>query len=112
MTADTIEEAVEQAMDKLKGAYSLVVMSPRKLIAARDPQGFRPLCIGKLGENDVFASESCAWTAAGATSCAMWSRARSWSLTKTAALHPHPLRRRSGQACACSSTSTSPGPIR
>ena len=42
-----------------------MVMSPRKLIAARDPQGFRPLCIGKLGENDIIASESCAITAAG-----------------------------------------------
>ena len=48
LSSDSIEQAVEQTMDRLKGAYSLVVMSPRKLIAARDPQGFRPLCIGKL----------------------------------------------------------------
>ena len=60
LSSDSIEQAVEQTMDRLKGAYSLVVMSPRKLIAARDPQGFRPLCIGKLGENDIIASESCA----------------------------------------------------
>ena len=46
--------------DRLKGAYSMVVMSPRKLIAARDPFGFRPLCMGRIGENVVFASESCA----------------------------------------------------
>ena len=65
LSSDSIEQAVEQTMDRLKGAYSLVVMSPRKLIAARDPQGFRPLCIGKLGENDIIASESCAITAAG-----------------------------------------------
>ena len=52
-------------MDKLQGAYSLVVMSPRKLIAARDPYGYRPLCIGKIGGSDVIASESCAILAAG-----------------------------------------------
>ena len=41
-------------------------MSPRKLIAARDPMGFRPLCMGRLGESVVFASESCALDAIGA----------------------------------------------
>ena len=51
----------------IQGAYSLVIMSPRKLIAARDPYGFRPLCIGKVGENIVFASESCALDSIGAT---------------------------------------------
>ena len=61
----SIEEAVEKSMPLLKGAYSLVIMSPRKLIAARDPHGFRPLCIGKLGNSDVIASESCAISAAG-----------------------------------------------
>ena len=65
LTSHSIEEAVEKSMAQLKGAYSLVVMSPRKLIAARDPQGFRPLCIGKLGGSDVIASESCAIAAAG-----------------------------------------------
>ena len=43
----TVEEAVKNAMKKLKGAYSLVISSPRKLIGARDPFGFRPLVIGK-----------------------------------------------------------------
>ena len=65
LTAPSIEKAVENAMPKLKGAYSLVVMSPRKLIAARDPYGFRPLCLGKIGDSDVVASESCAIHAAG-----------------------------------------------
>ena len=63
----SIEEAVCRTMDVIQGAYSLVVMSPRKLIAARDPRGFRPLCIGKVGENIVFASESCALDSIGAT---------------------------------------------
>ncbi len=67
LSAPSIERAVEAAMKKLRGAYSLLVMSPRKLIAARDPQGFRPLCMGKLGESVLFASESCALQAVGAT---------------------------------------------
>jgi amidophosphoribosyltransferase len=57
----SIEEAVEYAMRDLKGAYSLVIMSPRKLIAARDPEGFKPLCMGKTKDGSiVFASETCA----------------------------------------------------
>jgi amidophosphoribosyltransferase len=57
----SIEKAVEQAMYKLKGAYSLVIMSPTKLIALRDPNGFRPLSMGKTKDGAiVFASETCA----------------------------------------------------
>ena len=44
----SIEEALALALEKFEGAYSLVVMSPTKVIAARDPMGFKPLCIGKL----------------------------------------------------------------
>ena len=62
----SIEEAVSAAMERISGAYSLVIMSPRKLIALRDPFGFRPLCIGKLGDATVFASESCALDSSGA----------------------------------------------
>ncbi len=56
----SVEEAVSKAMDRLKGSYSLVIMSPRKLIGARDPFGFRPLCIGRRGKAWFLASESCA----------------------------------------------------
>ena len=57
----SIEEAVSAAMDSLEGAYSLVIASPAKLIAARDRHGFRPLCMGKRADGTVvFASESCA----------------------------------------------------
>ena len=57
----SIEEAVAAAMDSLEGAYSLVIASPMKLIAARDRHGFRPLCMGKRADGTVvFASESCA----------------------------------------------------
>ena len=63
----TIEDAVVAAMDHLEGAYSLVISSPSKLIAVRDPYGFRPLCMGKLPDGSVvFASESCALDAVGA----------------------------------------------
>ncbi len=63
----SIEAAVASAMDRLEGAYSLVISSPSKLIAARDPRGFRPLCMGELPDGSVvFASETCALDAAGA----------------------------------------------
>ncbi|MBE7089186.1 MAG: amidophosphoribosyltransferase [Clostridiales bacterium] len=63
----SIEHAVFEALKKLKGAYSLVLMSPTKLIAARDPHGFRPLCYGKKDDGSyVIASESCALDAVGA----------------------------------------------
>lgn len=63
----TIEDAVSRAMNTLDGAYSLVLMSPQKLICTRDPYGFRPLCYGKTPDGIyVVASESCALTAVGA----------------------------------------------
>ena len=64
----SIQEAVYQAMEKLDGAYSLVLMSSTKLIAVRDPYGFRPLCYGRMSDGTyVVASESCALSAVGAT---------------------------------------------
>ena len=67
LTASSIEEAVCRAMDSLEGAYSLVLMSSAKMIAARDPYGFRPLCFGRLHHGGyVIASESCAISAVGA----------------------------------------------
>ena len=62
----SIEEAVERTMKHLQGAYSLIVMSPQKLIAARDPWGFRPLCIGRKGDAIIFSSETCALDSIGA----------------------------------------------
>ena len=56
----TVEAAVANAMKKIIGAYSLVIMSPRKLIGARDPYGFKPLCIGKKENAYILVSESCA----------------------------------------------------
>ncbi|MDD2533695.1 MAG: amidophosphoribosyltransferase [Eubacteriales bacterium] len=64
---DSVEEAVSLAMEHLEGAYCLLVLSRGKLIAARDPLGFRPLCMGQLDDAIVFASESCALDTVGAT---------------------------------------------
>ena len=62
----SVEEAVTRALKKVRGSYSLVIMSPRKLIGARDPFGFRPLCIGKRDNAYILASESCALDTIGA----------------------------------------------
>ena len=62
----SVEEAIGNTMNKLQGAYSLVVMSPRKLVGARDPQGFKPLCIGKRENTYILSSETCALDTIGA----------------------------------------------
>ncbi len=66
LVSQTVEEAVKRAAARLKGAFSLVIMSPRKLIAARDPFGFKPLCIGKRDNAYIVASETCALETIGA----------------------------------------------
>ena len=67
LRSNSVEEAINAAMNKLKGAYSLCVMSPNKLIAVRDDRGFRPLCYGLTEDGRyVIASESCALDAVGA----------------------------------------------
>nr|WP_304509351.1 amidophosphoribosyltransferase [Anaerotignum sp.] len=68
LNAPSIEEAVNRAMDRIKGAYSLVIMSACKMIAVRDENGFRPLCYGVTADGSyIVASESCALDAVGAT---------------------------------------------
>ncbi len=59
-TSHSVEAAALSVMDKLEGAYSMILMSPRKLMGIRDPQGFHPLCIGKKGISYILASETCA----------------------------------------------------
>jgi len=66
LKANSIEEAIENTMKRLKGSYSLLIMTSKKLIAVRDPQGFKPLCMGKTENEIVFASESCALDITGA----------------------------------------------
>ena len=66
LSAPSIEEAVSRAVEKLDGAFSLVLMSAQKMICVRDPYGFRPLCYGQTADGTyIVASESCAITAVG-----------------------------------------------
>ena len=64
--SDTVEEAIKKTTDKIRGAYGLVIASPRKLIGVRDPLGLKPLCLGKRDNAYLFASESCALSAVDA----------------------------------------------
>ena len=81
----SIEEAVYAAMGRIEGAYSLVISSPTKLIAARDPHGFRPLCMGETADGKtVFASESCALDASEPGSSGTSAPARSSPSAMTA----------------------------
>ena len=66
LTVENIEEAIIGTMKDIKGSFALVVLTPHKLIGARDPHGIRPLCLGKLDNSFVIASESCALDAVGA----------------------------------------------
>ncbi|SNR64981.1 amidophosphoribosyltransferase [Humidesulfovibrio mexicanus] len=61
LNGGTIEEAIQKACAKVRGAYSLLILANNKLIAVRDPHGVRPLVIGRLNDNYVFASETCAF---------------------------------------------------
>jgi amidophosphoribosyltransferase len=61
MNGNSFEAALKKALGRIKGAYSLLILANDKLIAIRDPNGFRPLSIGRLGDSYVFASETCAF---------------------------------------------------
>ncbi|HWR42997.1 amidophosphoribosyltransferase [Sporomusa sp.] len=65
-TKQTVEEKIIDSLASVHGAYCLVIMTETKLIGVRDPHGFRPLCLGRLGEGWVLASESCALDTVGA----------------------------------------------
>ena len=67
LNTPSVEEAVSRVLPRLEGSFSLLVMSPKKLIAARDSKGMRPLCMGRLDDSVLFASESCALDAIGAS---------------------------------------------
>lgn len=62
-----LEDAIVKAFSQVEGAYSLVMMTRHKLIAVRDPRGFRPLCLGRINDGWVIASETCAFDLVGAT---------------------------------------------
>lgn len=62
----SVAEAVMKLMDKISGAYSMVILTPKRMVVVRDPQGFHPLALGKIGDAYVAASETCALNAVGA----------------------------------------------
>lgn len=66
VNSKTVEEAILRTARRLRGAYALVIASPRKLIGVRDPLGLKPLCLGKLKDSYILASESCALASVGA----------------------------------------------
>ena len=63
---NSIEDAVYETIRKIKGGFALIIMSPQKMIGARDPYGLKPLCLGKRNGSYILASESCALNAIGA----------------------------------------------
>ena len=63
---NNLAEKVERALQKIEGAFSLLLLSPNEIIAVRDPHGIRPFCMGKLKDTVVFASETCALDLLGA----------------------------------------------
>ena len=66
LSSKTVEEAILKTATKIRGAYGLVIASPRKLIGVRDPLGLKPLCLGKRNDSYLIASENCALSAVGA----------------------------------------------
>jgi amidophosphoribosyltransferase len=64
--SENIEDAITRMMEEVKGSYALVILTPKRLIGIRDPLGIRPLCVGKLDNSYILASESCALDAIGA----------------------------------------------
>ncbi len=106
----SIEEAVSAAMDRIEGAYSLVISSPTKLIAVRDPHGFRPLCMGRLKDGAWCLPPSPArWTPSAPSLSGTSCPARSWWWTRTASSPTPATAARPESGCACLSSSTLPG---
>ena len=65
MTSSSIEEAAKKVTKLLKGGFALLILSPQKLLCIRDPWGLKPLCLGKVGDTYICASESTALRAVG-----------------------------------------------
>src|SRR5262245_53157154 len=65
--AATVEDALVESLSQVRGAYSVAMLTPNRLIAARDPSGFRPLALGKMGDSWIVCSETCAMDLIGAT---------------------------------------------
>ncbi len=90
-TSDSPEGKLADALRDVEGAYSLVVTIGDTLLAARDPRGWRPLVMGKLGDSYVFASESCALDIVGANSLREVERGEIVTVDRTGMRTSHPL---------------------
>lgn len=66
ISSETMEEAIVKTVKEIKGSFALAILTPKRLIGVRDPLGIRPLCIGRLGNSYILASETCALDAVGA----------------------------------------------
>ncbi len=66
VSSENIEDTIIKVMDTIKGSYAVVMVTPKRLVGIRDPLGIRPLCLGRLDNSYVLASESCALDAVGA----------------------------------------------
>jgi len=67
LTCENIEETLIKVSEEIRGSYALVILTPKRLVGIRDPLGIRPLCIGKIDNSYILASESCAIDAVGGT---------------------------------------------
>jgi len=63
---DSIVDTLKKVMGDIKGSYAITMITPKRLVGMRDPLGIRPLCLGRIGNSYVLASESCALDAVGA----------------------------------------------
>src|SRR4029079_4533576 len=97
--ADTPEGRLADALCDVEGAYSLVVTIGDTLLAARDPRGWRPLVMGKLGDSYVFASESCALDIVGAETVREVERGEIIAVDREGMRSTHPLVKREGRKC-------------
>ena len=107
-----LEEAVPAAMARLEGAYSVVAIADGRLLAFRDPHGFRPLVLGRLGEDWVVASETCAFDLLGAELEREVAPGELVMVNGPGCARSRPCPRPATARSASSSTSTSPGRTR
>jgi amidophosphoribosyltransferase len=93
------EARLADALEGVEGAYSLVVMIGETLLAARDPRGWRPLVMGKLGDASIFASESCARDSIGATPVRDVERGEIVAVDRSGMRSSHPLPEKESRKC-------------
>ena len=97
--SDTPEGKLSDALQNVEGAYSLVVTIGDTLLAARDPRGWRPLVMGRLGDSWVFASESCALDIVGATAVREVEPGEVVAVDRAGMRSLHPLPKKEGRKC-------------